>query len=212
MFKKYLIITLLTSQAVSLKAVSEKLLNEELFQNIVHRNETLRQLGRQVTPDPFEEKIVANKKNGESVTEKIKIFVTQQNSALSIEKQPEYLLKSEEKIQNLKKKLISEQERTNSFYSICQFICTLGALCFVDDWVKYFKGSNDEKARQFSYFDAILPGACTVIAIGLRYLKNDLESGIDSCTNSAYSIATLKIEIQQQQKTGQAASVNENNK
>lgn len=207
--KKYLLITFFVSQTVLLKAESEYLLKEELFQNIVHRNETLKQLGRQVTPDPFEENIVANKKNGESVTEKIKIFVIQQNNGLSTDKQPQYLLKSEEKIKDLKKKLVAEQANTNQVFSVGQFLCFLGTVGCFHTFIESFRESNKDKSQNISRYDLIFPSVLTALTVGLQYLKYDLQPGIDSCTNSTYAIGTLIMEIQQQQKPGQAAPTDE---
>lgn len=203
MIKKYLLITLIVSQTVLLKTGSEYLLKEELFQTIVHRNETLKQLGRQITSDPFEEKIVLSKKNADSVTEKIKIFVAQQNNTLGTEKQPQYLLKSEEKIQHLKKMLLAEQGLTNKSISFCQL---LSGLCTVSSVSKII---NQKQKNENCASSLIMLGLYGCITVGLEYLKNDLQPGIDSCTNSAYAIGTLKMEIQQQQKNNQPAPVND---
>lgn len=176
MIKKYLLITLLVSQCTLLKA--QYILEDELFQNIVHRNETLRQLGRQVTSDPFEENIISSKTN----------FVTQQNKALSTGNQTQYLLTSEEKIQDLKKKLLFEQQRTNTEICLWQLIFTVGI----------FKSIN-EIEKEHNPSDYILCGIFGLITAGLQFLTTDTQPAIDSYANSIYTIRTLKIEIQQQQ-------------
>lgn len=202
MIKKYLLIAFAISQITLINAESEYLLKEELFQAIAHRNETLRQFGRQITSDPFEEKIVSGKKNADSVTEKIKIFVTQQNNALSAEKQPQYLLKSEEKIQHLKKMLLAEQGLTNKSFSFWQL---LSGLCTVSS-ISKIAIATEKNDRTTALANYIQCGIFGLIVIGLEYLKNDLQPGIDSCTNSTYTIGTLKMEIQQQQKNQSTSS------
>lgn len=200
MTKKYLLLTLIASQTVLLQAGSDHALKEELFEKIAQRNEMLKQFGRQVTTDPFEENIVASTRSGDSVTEKIKIFVAQQNKDLTNDKQPQYLLESEEKIQDLKKKLLFEQQTTNTSICLWQLVFTAGI-------VKSIHTDITEKKHAPSHY--ILYGIFGLITAGLQFLTTDTQPAIDSYANSIYTIRTLKLEIQQQQKNNPATSVND---